>query len=53
MASSFASLSTAIAWGALILAVIAVMTGIAWGKLVTQSAEKEARARPGKLPRTI
>lgn len=43
MAVSFASLSTAFAWGALLLAVVAVVAGFAWGKIVTRTAEREAR----------
>jgi hypothetical protein len=44
MASSFASLSSAFAWGSIILAVVAVIAALAWGKIVTSTAEKEAKA---------
>jgi hypothetical protein len=44
IAASFASLSTAFAWGSIILAAIAVIAAFAWGRLVTASAEKEAKA---------
>lgn len=43
MATSFASLSNAFAWGSIILAVVAIIAALAWGKIVTASAEKEAR----------
>ncbi|MCW1985001.1 UNVERIFIED_ORG: hypothetical protein M2348_000712 [Sphingomonas sp. R1F5B] len=43
MANSFASLSTAIAWGSVILAVIIFIAGLAWGKIVVATAEREAR----------
>lgn len=43
MATSFASLSNAFAWGSIILAVVAIIAALAWGKSVTASAEKEAR----------
>ncbi|HEX4694208.1 hypothetical protein [Sphingomonas sp.] len=43
MANSFASLSTAIAWGSVIFALIGIVAGIAWGKIVTIQAENEAR----------
>ena len=43
MATSFASLSSAFAWGSLILAVIAIVAGLAWGKIVTATAEREAK----------
>ena len=50
MANSFASLSTAIGWGALIVAVISLLVaiilfvgGLAWGKVIAQNAEREAR----------
>ena len=43
MANSFASLSTVIAWGSLIFAVMLFVVGLAWGKMVTQHAEKEVR----------
>lgn len=44
MAASFASLSNAFAWGSIILAVIAVIAALAWGKVVTATAEKEAKS---------
>ncbi len=44
MAASFASLSNAFAWGSIILAIIAVFAALAWGKIVTATAEKEAKA---------
>ena len=48
MANSFASLSTAIAWGALVLAVLAVVVGVAWAKIVAAQAENEARTEAAK-----
>lgn len=44
MATAIASQSNAIAWGALVLAVIVVIAGIAWGKIITNRAEREARS---------
>lgn len=44
MATSFASLSNAFAWGSLIVAVMAFIMALAWGRIVTARAEKEARA---------
>jgi large-conductance mechanosensitive channel len=43
MATSFASLSNAFAWGSLIVAIMAFIMALAWGKIVTARAEKEAR----------
>lgn len=48
MANSFASLSAALSWGAIILAVIAIVAAIAWGRIVTVVAEKEAREEAKK-----
>lgn len=53
LANSFASLSTAIAWGSLIVAIIAVVAALAWGKMVTDRAEKEARAEAEQCARKI
>lgn len=44
MSASLAAQANAIAWGALVLAVIVVIAGIAWGKIITANAEREARA---------
>lgn len=44
MATSFSSLSSAFAWGSIILAVVAIVAALAWGRIVTATAEKEARA---------
>lgn len=44
LANSFASLSNAFAWGALLLGFLAVVAGVAWGLLVRVWAEREARA---------
>lgn len=43
MATSFASLSNAFAWGSLILTLLTIFAGFTWGKIVTAGAEKEAR----------
>lgn len=43
MAASFASLSNAFAWGSVILAILAIFAGVAWGKIVTATAEREAK----------
>ena len=43
MATSFASLASAFAWGSLILAGVAIIAAFTWGKIVTERAEKEAR----------
>lgn len=43
MANSFASLSTALTWGSILLAVIAIISGLAWGWVVAKRAENEAR----------
>lgn len=43
LANSFASLSSAFAWGALLLGVLALLGGIAWARLVKRDAEEEAR----------
>lgn len=44
IASSFASLGTAFAWGSLLLGIVALLGGIAWGFVVKAKAEAEARA---------
>lgn len=43
IAVSLTSQSNAIAWGAIILAVIVAVAGFAWGRIITLNAEKEAR----------
>lgn len=43
LAVSLTSQSNAIAWGAVILAVIVAVAGIAWGRIITMNAEQEAR----------
>lgn len=43
MANSFASLSAAFAWGSLLLAIVAIISGLAWGWVVARRAENEAR----------
>lgn len=43
MANSFASLSSALAWGATVIAAAALLIGFAWLKVVTANAKKEAR----------
>lgn len=44
MATSLASLSNAFAWGSLIIAVLAFFAALAWGRIVTERAEREAKA---------
>lgn len=44
LANSFASLSSAFSWGALLLGVLALLGGIAWARLIKRDAEEEARA---------
>ncbi|MBC3942003.1 hypothetical protein [Sphingomonas albertensis] len=48
MANSFSALSSAFAWGSLLLAVIALVAGLAWGWVITQRAENEARTEAEK-----
>lgn len=43
IAAALTSQSNAIAWGAVVLAVIVASAGIAWGKIITMNAEREAR----------
>jgi hypothetical protein len=43
MANSFASLSSAFAWGSLLLAIVAIVAALAWGWFVKGWAEKEAQ----------
>lgn len=43
LANSFASLSSAFAWGSLLLALIAILAAAGWGYLVKRWAEQEAR----------
>ncbi len=43
LANSFASLSSAFAWGSLVLALVAILGGAAWGFVVKVWAEREAR----------
>lgn len=43
LASSFASLGAALAWGSVIFALIALVGGIAWAKLVRGQAKDEAK----------
>jgi hypothetical protein len=43
LANSFASLSAAFAWGAILLALIAIVAAVGWGFLVRHWAEREAR----------
>ena len=43
IANSFASLSAAFTWGALFLAVIAIVAALGWGYLIRVWAEKEAK----------
>ena len=44
IATSFASLGAAFAWGSILLGVVALLGGIAWGIVVKAKAEAEARA---------
>jgi len=43
VAVSLTSQSNAIAFGAVVLAVIVAIAGIAWGAIITRKAEREAR----------
>lgn len=43
LANSFASLSAALAWGSILLAIIALIIAIGWGLLVKVWAEREAQ----------
>lgn len=43
IANSFASLSVALTWGTILLAIGAVVAGVAWGKHIARTAENEAR----------
>lgn len=43
MATSFASLSNAFAWGSVLLGAIAIIAALAWGRAVGVSAEREAK----------
>ena len=44
IAVSLTSQSNAIAFGAVVLAVMVAVAGIAWGVIITRNAEREARA---------
>ncbi len=52
MANSFASLSSAFAWGSLLLAAVAIAAAIAWGWFVKGWAEKEAQKEAKKCADT-
>jgi hypothetical protein len=43
LANSFAALSAAFTWGAVLLAILTIALGLGWGILVRNWAEKEAR----------
>jgi hypothetical protein len=43
VAVSLTSQSNAIAFGAIVLAVIVAIAGVAWGRMITMNAEREAR----------
>jgi hypothetical protein len=53
MANSFASLSTAIAWGSVVVAIMAFFGALTWGKVVTMRAEKEAREEAKKCAKEL
>lgn len=48
LANAFASLSMALAWGSLLLGIVAIAAGVAWARHVRKSAEEEARAEARK-----
>lgn len=48
LANAFASLSMALAWGSLLLGIVAIVAGVAWARHVRKSAEEEARAEARK-----
>ena len=48
LANSFAALSSAFAWGSIILAVAGILAGLAWGRAVALKAENEARTEAKK-----
>jgi hypothetical protein len=53
MANSFASLSTALTWGSILLAVIAIISGLAWGWVVAKRAENEARTEAKRCAQAV
>lgn len=53
MATSFASLSTAIAWGSVVIAVMAFFGALAWGKVIASRTEKEAREEAKKCAKEL
>lgn len=42
-ADGLVSLATAFTYGSIVLAIVAIIAGLAWGKIVTATAEREAR----------
>lgn len=48
LANSFASLSAALAWGSIGLAILAIVVGFGWAKIVTAEAKNEARTEAAK-----
>lgn len=48
LANSFASLSAALAWGSIGLAILAIVVGFAWAKIVAADAKNEARTEAAK-----
>lgn len=53
LANSFASLSAALAWGSILLALIAIVAAIGWGFLVRHWAEREARAEAAECVKKL
>lgn len=53
MANSFASLSAALTWGSLILALVGILGGLAWGRFIATRAENEARTEAKKCAEEI
>lgn len=53
LANSFASLSAALAWGAILLALVAIVAAVGWGFLVRHWAEREARVEAAECVKRL
>jgi hypothetical protein len=53
MATSLSGLSTALAYGSVLLGLLALITAVGWGYLITRKAEKEAREEAEKCARNL
>ncbi|WP_158660213.1 hypothetical protein [Niveispirillum cyanobacteriorum] len=53
MATSLSSLSAALAYGSVLLGVLALFTAIGWGVFITRRAEKEAREEAERCARKL